>query len=519
MALLSKLNIEDGKVIYDYHVYQIVDALTYQQTYDLLIKGSVSIGSGSLDPNVILNVSGGMKVVGDSYITATQSNATHNVLYYDTASGKITYGSDSIYVSTSSFNDLVANYNNFTESYYADSQSFNDRFASASAGVTASLQYAGRTPATRNVGGISVGDSLAGYTLETLLQEIIAPYTPPTLSLVSLSPTSSAYNEQNINYAVTFRWAQNVGTTDFVSAQIQYKRAADFVWNNLTTAVTGGSSQKDASATASLNTSGVNNDAVQFRATFVDGESNTSETYSSSFAAYAAPTVLFSGSFTPALTAGGYQVRSVSTAFTGSIGGTFTRNSPNVNLTEYKVARDYNDSNFTDLNALTAISGSGGDISPVLADNGQPTDKSAVRYIGFVKDTQVTAGQYVSLITMFNIYNPVLYGMSSATTVAGVDLGALAEVSHSTRPYTNTSTDKVANDLIFNASSNRFCIAYDSSYGTLEEVFDQGANLNLISNFTTDTKSVTFADGTTKTYRVYLYNLVVYSGTYTINIS
>lgn len=519
MALLSKLNIEDGKVIYDYHVYQIVDALTYQQAYDLLIKGAVSIGSGSLDPNVMLNVSGGFKVVGDSYITATQSNASHNILYYNTASGKITYGSDSIYVSTSSFAELVSNYNNFTQSYYQDSQSFNDRFASASAGVSQSLQYAGRTPATRNVGGISVGDSLAGYTLEELLQEIVAPYTPPTLSLVSLSPTSSEYNQQNVTYSATFRWVQNPGTTDFVSAQIQYKRGADFVWNNLSTNVVGGSSQKDASATVSLNTSGVNNDTVQFRAIFVDGETNTTDVYSSSFATYAPPTVLFSGSFVPALTAGGYQVRSVSTPFSGVIGGTFTRNSPNVNLTEYKVARDYNDSNFTDLNALTAISGSGGAISPVLTDSGQPTNKDAVRYIGFVKDTQVTAGQYVSLITMFNIYNPVLYGMSSASTVAGVNLGALTEVPHSVRPYTNTSSDKVANGLIFNASSNRFCIAYDNAYGTLDTIFDQGANLNLISNFTTDVKSVTFADGTTKTYRVYLYNLVVYSGAYTINIA
>ena len=518
MAILSKLNIEDGKVIYDYHVYQIVDALTYQEAYDLLIKGSVSIGSGSLDPNVKLNVSGGIKVVGDSYITATES-ISHNILYYDTASGKITYGSDSIYVSTSSFNDLVANYNNFTQSYYADSQSFNDRFISASAGVSQSLQYAGRTPATRNVGGISVGDSLAGYTLETLLQEIIAPYTPPTLSLVSLSPTSSFYNQQSITYNVTFRWAQNVGTTDFVSAQIQYKRGADFVWNNLTTNVVGGSSQKDASAAVSLNTAGVNNDTVQFRATFVDEESNTTDVVTSTFASYASPTVLFSGSFTPALTAGGYQVRSLSTAFTGSIGGTFTRNSPNVNLTTYKVSRDYNDSNFTDLNSLTAISGIGGAISPILTDNGQPTNKDAVRYIGFVNDTQVTAGQYVGLITMFNVYNPVLYGMTSAASVAAVNLGSLLQVGHSTRPYTGTSSDKVANGLIFNASSNRFCIAYDSSYGTLDTIFDQGANLNLISNFTTDTRSVTFADGTVKTYRVYLYNLVVYSGTYTINIS
>lgn len=522
MALLSKLNIVNGNVIEDVDVYQIVDALTYQQAYDLLIKGSVSIGSGSLYPGMKLYVSGNFKVNGDTYLSPINA-PTHNILYYDTASGKVTYGNDSIYVATSSFNELINSYNSFTQSYYSDSASFDNRFASASAGVTASLQYAGRTPATRNVGGILIGDDLTGYTLGTLLEQIVSPYTAPTISLVSLSPSLSPYNQQNVTYSVTFRWVKNVGTTDFTSAQIQYKRGTDLVWSNLTTNVTGISTEKDASANVTVNTSGVNNDSVLFRCIFVDSETNITPTATATFSAYASPTMNISASVTPALTAGGYQIRSISTAYSANIGGTITRNSPNINLSQYKVARDYADSSWTDLNSLTSIAAGGGAISPIIADSGQPANKNTVRYMGFVTDAQVTAGQYVNYITAFNIVQPVLYGMSTASSVAGVDLSLLSTVPHGTgagqKVYANTSADKSVNGLVFTASSNRFCVAFDNAYGTLSTFFDTDANLNLINNFTIGTKSVTFADGTTKTYTVALYNLVVVSGTYTVNIA
>lgn len=522
MALLSKIGIVDGSLIYDNHVYQLVDALTYQQAYDLLIKGSVSIGSGSIYPNTQMYVSGNFRVNGNTNILAYQA-PTHEILYYNTASGLVSWGSDSVYVSTSSFQSLVANYNSFTQSYYSDSASFNNRFISASTGVTQSLQYAGRTPATRNVGGVVIGDSLSGYSLGALIEQIISPYTAPTLSLVSLSPTSSNYNSQNVVYNVTFRWSQNVGTTAFTSAQVQYKRGLDVVWTNLSTTVTGGSTQKDAAATVTVNTGGANNDSVQFRCSFVDTQTNITSVASATFLAYASPTLLISGSFTPALTSGGYQIRSISTAYAASIAGTFTRNSPNINLNQYKLARDYNDSTWVDLNSLTNIAGAGGSISPVLTDITQPGGKSTVRYMGFVTDTYITGGQYVNYITAFNIMQPVLFGMSTATSVAGVNLAGLITVPHGTVAgaitYTNTITDKVVNGLTFIASSNRFCVAFDNTYGSLTTFFEAGSNLDLLPNFLTGTKSVTFADGTIKTYTVALYDKVVVSGTYTVNIA
>lgn len=515
---LSKVNIVNGQIIQDIDVYQLVDALTYEQAYELLIKGSVSIGSGSIHPNAKLYVSGNFRVDGTTTISASQA-PTPQILYYNTSSGLVSYGSDSVYVSTSSFNNLVASYNSFTQSYYSDSSSFNSRFASASAGVSSSLQYAGRTPATRNVGGITIGDPLSGYDLNSLLEQIVSPYTIPTLSLVSLSPSNSPFNQQNVTYNVTFRWAQNVGTPAFTSAQIQYKRNADFVWTSLSTSVSGGSTQKDASASVTVNSGGINNDSTLFRCIFVDSQTNTTNTATATFTAYAAPTIVFSETITPTLTAGGYQIRSINTAYTSSINGTLTRNSPNVNISQYKVARDYNDSVWVDLNSLTSIAPGGGSISPTVLDSGQPANKNTVRHIAFATDTQITAGQYINYIYSFNIVQPVLYGMSTSTTIAGVDLSSLTAVSHSQKAYTNTSADKVVNGLVFTASTNRFCIAFDNAYGTPSVFFDTATNLNLISNFTIGTKSITFADGTTKTYTVALYNLIVVSGTYTINIS
>ena len=522
MSTLSKVNIINGNVIEDIDVYQMVDALTYQQAYDLLIKGNVAIGSGSTYPGTKLYISGGaFRVAGDTYI-APPKNITPNILYYDTSSGKISYGDTSIFVAPSSFNALVAQYNIFTASYYSDSASFDSRFISASLGVSASLIYAGNSPATRNVGGITVGQSLNGYTLGNLLQQIVAPYTAPTLSLITLTPTVSNYNQQNVTYNVTFRWLQNVGTTSFSLAQIQYKRNSDLVWTNLTTAVVGPSNQKDASASVTINTSGTNNDSVLFQCIFVDSQTNTTPAATSTFLPYIAPLAVFSQATVPATNSGGYLIRSITVPYTASISGSVENNTPNVSLSQYKVSRDYNDSIWVDVNSLTAISGSGGPISPTIIDSTQPTNRNTVRYLGFVKDSYVTAGQYVNYISSTNIMQPVLYGMVTGSTVASVNLGSLSTVQHGSGSgqivYTNTAADKVVNNLTMVASSNRFCIAFDNSYGTLTTFFEEGSNLDLISNFTIGTQSVTFADGTTKTYTVALYNLVVVSGTYRVNI-
>lgn len=517
---LSKLNIVTGNVIQALDVYQIVDALTYQKAYDLYVSGSISVGSGSIPPGLKMYISGNFKVDGATYVQASDSK-TGNILYYDTASGLLSYGNEISYVNTQSYNQFVANYTAFSSSYSSDSASFDSRIASQSVIVSASVQYTGRSPATRQVGGINVGDDLTVYSLNTLLQQIVAPYTAPTISLVSLSPTNSPYNQTNVTYNVTFNWHQNVGTPAFTSASIQYQRNGDTLWNALTTTTSGTGSSVNASATVTLNTSGPDNRSVLFKGVFTDSMTNSSSIATSTFSAYASPTLVMNNTYTPAPSAYGYALRSVTTAYQALITGSITQNSPNIPISQYKISRDYNDNVWVDLIPLTSIGSSGGPIAPIT-DSAQPAGKSTVRYIGYITDTQVPAGQYVNYISSENIYNPVFYGMTTATSIGAVNFTTMGVVPSGNGSgqivYQNNSNDKTVNGLQFTASSNRFFIAWDNSYGNPVKFFDTGTNLNLIGNFTIGTTNVTFADGTVKTYVAALYNLVVVSGTYTINI-
>lgn len=398
-------------------------------------------------------------------------------------------------------------------------------FGGGTGGSTTQNVYRGASPSTVTVNDIPAGTAIYGDTYDTLFQNIYAPYTAPTIALVSLTPLVSNYNEQNVVYNATFSWTATAGSGTFVSGQIQYKRGTDVSWTNLTTTINSVSSTyKEASATVTVNTSGANNDSVEFRCIFVDAQSNTSSTETATFSSYAAPTAALSITYSPTLS-NGKMLRSLSTAYQALVGGTITRNSPNVNLSQYKIQRDYNDNTWIDVSSLTAIAAGGGSISPVVTDNNQPAGHNTLRYRAFVTDAQVPAGQAVSNLASLGIYQPVFFGMSAATTVAGVDLSLLSVVPDGTSGsgdvnYSNTSADKVINGLSYVASANRFCIAYPDSYGLLTTFYYVEGAINLLNpttNFLNDTQSVTFADGSVITYRVYLYDSAVSSGTYVIN--
>jgi len=383
--------------------------------------------------------------------------------------------------------------------------------------------YSLSSPATRTVGGVTTGDSLTGLTSNEILEKVLAPYTAPTLG-ISCSPSSTNYNEQNVTINISATWHKNNGTGSFTSAQIQYQRGSTSgSWTTLTTSVSGTSTDKTATASITINTSGVNNSPIYFNCIFVDTQTNTTNATGCSFASYSSPTASLTNSPSPSLTSGGYMIRSLSTSFSDSIAGSITRNSVNVPLSYYKLQFDYNDNSWNDLSSFISISSSGGSISPSISNTNQPNGKSAIRYRAIVKDSENPSGIAVNNIKQFSIVQPVFFGMSSASSIAAVDLSTLTVVSHGSSNgqliYSNTTNDKVINHLSFSASNNRFCVAFDNTYGVLNNFFDTGSNLNLITNFTSGTQTVTFADGTSKTYKIYLYNLVVSSGVYDVNIS
>lgn len=412
----------------------------------------------------------------------------------------------------------------------------NNGFGSSGAGGGGGSNiYAGPSPSTVVVENYPIGSVLTGKTYDELLGNIYAPYTAPTLSLVSITPGTQPYNQLNVACSVTFRFTKGAGTPDLQSAQIQYQRSGDVGWTNLTTTTSpvlpSSSTPIDASASVTVNTSTPNNNAVLFRCTFTDStQANTITSGSVAFLSYVAPTAALTLTTTPSLTSN-KMIRSLGTATQVITSGTITRNSINIPLSQYKIQRSYNNSSWTDLIALTAIAAGGGTLAANggnVTDNTQPANQNAIYVRAFVTDSQVPAGQAVSATSAFGIYQPVIFGMTSESNPALVDLSALALVPNGATNtggncnYQNTSADTNINGLSYTASSNRFCIAFDAAYNvSLTTFFDTGTNLNLYSpsNFSTNTQTVTFADGTTKTYKVYVYNSVVASGTYIINVA
>jgi hypothetical protein len=194
-------------------------------------------------------------------------------------------------------------------------------------------------------------------------------------------------------------------------------------------------------------------------------------------------------------------------------------------MSTYKIQRSYDNSTYTDLTSALASTNPVTTITP-LTDNTQPTNQNNYYVRAYVVDAQNTpTGAPVSVVSSFGIFQPVFFGMTTASTIGAVNLNTLTVVPNGASNtggqvnYTNTSTDKAIAGLSFTANNNRFCYAYDASYGTVQSFFYVQDNTNLFPNFDTGTQTITFADGSVITYRIYLYNLVVTSGTYTINVS
>jgi hypothetical protein len=391
-------------------------------------------------------------------------------------------------------------------------------------------------PTTISVGGYPLGTQFPiAKTMQQMWDGLLYPYTAPTLSLVSLSPASPQnYNQTNVACTVTFNWLKTAGTPDLVSAQIQYRRGGAGAWTSITTVTTPLSpytlvSSVNASASVTVNTSGVDNSSINFQCIWVDAsQTNTTPTSSITFAAYVAPTAALTNTTSPALVTASKFLRSFTPYVNNTISGTITRNSPNINLSQYKIQRSYDNSTWTDLIPLTLISASGGTLAANggnVIDTTLPTNRAGYYSRAFVTDTEVPAGQVVSATSSFLFYQPVIFGMTTTANPTLVNLSTLGIVPQGTgagqRDYTNTSADKNISGLSFTASNNRYCVAFDNSYGTLS-VFEDvsgGLTINLISNFTSGTQVVTLGDGTTVTYIVYVYTLVVSSGTYIVNIS
>jgi hypothetical protein len=391
-------------------------------------------------------------------------------------------------------------------------------------------------PTTIAVGGYPLGSTFTtAQNMQDMWNNLLYPYTAPTLTLVSLTPASpQPYNQTSVACTVTFNWLKTAGTPDLVSADIQYRRGGAGAWTSITTVTSPlspytGVSSVNATASVTVNTSGADNSSINFQCIWIDtSQTNITASSNITFSAYAAPTAALVNTTTPAKVTVSKFLRSFTTWTDNTISGTISRNSPNINLSQYKIQRSYDNSSWTDLTALTAIAAGGGTLAANggnVIDTTAPTNRAGYYSRAFVTDTQVPAGQVVSSTSSFLFYQPFLFGVSSATTPAAVNVSLLSNVPNSLTTntggainYTNTSADKAVAGLVFNTNNDRFCFAYDNSYGAITTFYDTVGNLNLYPNFTSTTQVVTFGDGTTVTYVVFLYSLAVTPNTWTINI-
>lgn len=377
-------------------------------------------------------------------------------------------------------------------------------------------------PGGKTLGKYTSGSTVPanGLTAKEVLLLAAVEAIPPTLTLTS--STTIAFNQTAINNVLNFTKTINSLGASISTLSLEWRRNNTGSWVVLTTTTS------LTTYTHSMTDSANNAQPFNYRLIVTDtvGGTNT-VTLDITPSSYVAPTASLSLTTTPGITLN-KMLRSLSSTTSVTISGTITRNTSLVNLSQYKIQRSYNNSTWTDLITLRAITASGGTLAANggnIPDTAQPINQNNVYYKAFVSDTYITSGTQVNTAVSFGIYQPVLFGMTSATTPASVTLSSLTSVpvgASSTSGncnYQNSSSDKTISGLSFTASTNRFCIAFDDSYGTLSSFFDTQSNLNLISNFTSSTQSVTFQDGTSKTYKVYLYNLVVSSGTYIINIS
>ena len=272
------------------------------------------------------------------------------------------------------------------------------------------------SPATRQEGGINIGDVLRGQALDELLEKMLAPYTAPTLSNTALTG-QHPYNEQNAVKSVTFRWVQNTGTPALVSYQIQYRRTGETDWNNLATAINHvNATTEDASANITVNTGGVNNLGVEFRCLWQDASIlQTTPTVTSGFADYVA-----SSKSNPSV---GATTRERGDK-NSTLQSTIIRQSPNVPFGTYQWQRNVNGVGWGD------ISGASGAITQAnqivsYSDFGTDVNADSVQYrVGITENGSTT----YSNATQITFNYPYWYSVTAedGTDISDADIVALS---------------------------------------------------------------------------------------------
>ena len=426
-------------------------------------------------------------------------------------------------------------------------------------GVSGGL-YGGSSPSTVPVQNYPIGTVLSNKTYDDLFQNIYAPYSAPSISVLFVTPTLN-YNATQFTVpastvSVSFLWTKaNNFAPNLISAVIEYERPAatpPVTWTPIPTTIIPGvglSTTISASNPILLNPTTIpDNATVNFRVTCIDSGGTNVGTAQTAFLTYQLPTANLTLATIPALQNGKY-IRPVyffapTTNYALTINGTITQNSVNVNIATYELERAYSNNPGTIWTSL--VSGGFSSPIPTWTDTTQPNGQSYVYVRARITDPpQNTSLIDINNVSSFRIYRPVFFGavnptftigsFSPANLITSVSNGDLVQIPNGIGAglcnYSETSADRFINSLQVTILANvgkKFCLAYPSSYGPLvfptagtNIIKDVGSNSNIQNNFSNNSATpitVTFPDGTTEPYIVYLYNLTVSGPTTTVYI-
>jgi len=181
MPLLDRSNMVDGNIIPASDVYQIVKAFTYEGNYDLLISGSVSVGTGSIQSDAKFYIKQNLKV--DGGITGSVSGSftgdgtnIRNII-------SSSYALTASYVSGGLSNTV---YNDFTSSYFIDSASFHTKIDN--------LELSGsKYTLTSSFNSFSSSYNIDSASFDTRIIAALSPY-----RIISGSTTVTTYPNGNV---------------------------------------------------------------------------------------------------------------------------------------------------------------------------------------------------------------------------------------------------------------------------------------------------------------------------------
>ena len=344
-----------------------------------------------------------------------------------------------------------------------------------------SLRYTNENTPPLTIGGFTQGQPATpeeGLTLQEAFDKLLFPAVEPTVSI----SVSGQPEFKEPNFTNTLNWSIVVNSTGATinSLSLEFRRNNSGSWVQLEDDIT-------ATSFGHVITGNTSNDVWNYRLVVTDTQGATTiATVNRTMKAYQAPTINFSLSSSNL----NHFERGESISVTG---GTVSRNSPFVPITNYVLEQQLNGGAWTQV-ATNPLNANGGNILNYTFSNGQ--NNSTIRFRVIVTDSEGTTTQNSSIITF---RQASFFGWSTITSWQTSLLNNLSK-------YLLTSRSNTFNNI--NPGQGEFTYyIYPTSYGDLTSAIQDGA-APVLGSFSKieNSVSITNSYGVSINYMVYRSN-------------